>query len=201
MGIISVKLTDITAAPWRFSEDRAVPHETTRTYTRILENIVQSLQKDGQFAPIHIRPNHKLSEPISPVALARTVYEVVDGHIVVDAARQLGFTHIDAVVHHMLDDEKARLRYIHMNLNRCGQYGHYHVKVYRVMGAVSGVDAKAKAALLMSHTAWPPDRVVDYVELDERSDNWQRFMFVPKSEGDQLDIYADVEPAPVPNNQ
>jgi ParB-like nuclease domain len=67
---IRVLLKDVKAAPWRFSEDLALRHQATRYYTSIQKNIVHSLESDGQFAPIHVRP------------LGTGGYEIVDGHIV-----------------------------------------------------------------------------------------------------------------------
>ena len=150
----SLELNDIVAAPWRFSEDHSLGHDVERPYTSALRNIITSLEEDGQLSPIHVRP---LGER----------YEVVDGHLVVDAARQLGLGALDCVVHHGLDDAAARLLYIHFNLNRAAQY---HVKIHRIFGQIKDVPT------LVKHVSWEPSRVQAYVDLDEQGENWQRFM-------------------------
>jgi hypothetical protein len=197
MDILKVKLADLRQSPWRFSEDPARGYATARNPTPILKNIVRSLAHDGQFAPIHVRP-------------LDGTYQIIDGHIVVDAARKLGWTELDALVHEGLDDENAYLRYVSMNLNRCGQYGHYHVKIYRTMRNVltpppqrpnatdevlAAERAQYRAMVLCNHMAWPQDRVLDYCELDEKSDNWQKFMYVPKdTDTGDTDIFGEDEP-------
>jgi ParB-like nuclease domain len=199
MGIIKVKVEDLKQAPWRFSEEGIRAPHSNRKLTPILENIVRSLINDGQFAPIHVRP------------LDDGVYQIIDGHIVVDAARKLGWTELDAVIHDGLTDEKAYLRYVHLNLNRCGQYGHYHVAIYRSMNRVSTPPpqnpkaseevladerAKCRAKVLYKHMAWPQDRILDYCELEERGHNWQKWMYVPKDD-DDTSIVGDGDP-PIP---
>jgi hypothetical protein len=167
--IIKVKAKELKQAPWRFSENRALAHGRTRYFTRILENIVKSLTTAGQLSPIHVR------------AIPEG-YEIVDGHIVVDAAVQAGLSELEAIVHENLTDEEARLLYIHFNLNRCGQYSHYHVKIHRVFGEVAGADAKEKAQAISDHCNWPSTRILDYVELSERDENWRRFMYSTDSD-------------------
>jgi ParB-like nuclease family protein len=195
LEILKVKLADLKQAPWRFSDDRSRGIAGKRKRVPILENIVRSLIDDGQFGPIHVRP-------------LDGSYEIIDGHIVVDAARKLGWTELDAVVHEGLDDEKAYLRYVHMNLNRCGQYGHYHVKIYRTVRNIippppinpnagelelDAERAQYRAKVLYNHMSWPQDRVLDYCELQERDHNWQKWMYFPKDTDDK-DPFADDEP-------
>jgi hypothetical protein len=172
-----ISLDKVKPAPWRFSENRAQPYREFRQSTPILDNIIRSLEKDGQFAPIHVRPMPELT------------WEILDGHIVVDAARQLGLKELDAIVHADLNDEAARLRYFHFNLNRCGQYGHYHVKIHRVFADMHGDTATDKAAIIVNHVSWPGSRVRDYVELDEQGANWQKFMLEPdRDEEDEAHV-------------
>ncbi|MGB7729916.1 MAG: ParB N-terminal domain-containing protein [Candidatus Acidiferrum sp.] len=182
--LIKVRLTDLMPAPWRFSEDLARAHQKTRHYSPIQRNIVRSLQTDGQFAPIQVRP------------VGNGKFEIVDGHIVADAARELGWAELDAISHELTDDE-ARLRYIHINLNRCGQYGHYHVKIHRVFGKVPADSNEQKANLIHQHVSWPADRVLDYVELSEKDENWMLFA-VPRKAGEeeQMDFFNEIPEVP-----
>jgi hypothetical protein len=150
----TAELESIVAAPWRFTEDHSLDHDFERPYTSALRNILTSLEEDGQLSPIHVRPLGEL-------------YQIVDGHVVVDAARQLGFRTLNCMVHHDLDDDGARLLYIHFNLNRAAQY---HVKIHRIFGQIKDVPT------LLKHVSWDPQRVQDYVDLDESGENWKRFM-------------------------
>jgi len=150
----TVELESIVAAQWRFTEDQSLDHEVERPYTVALRNICLSLEEHDQLSPIHVRP---LGER----------YEVVDGHVVVDAARKLGFRNMNCVVHHDLDDDAARLLYIHFNLNRAGQY---HVKIHRIFSQIKDVPT------LLKHVSWEPEQVQDYVDLDENGENWKYFM-------------------------
>jgi hypothetical protein len=178
MNLHKVSLAALKSAPWRFSENRAIPHDTRREYTPILENIIHSLEQNGQIAPIHVR-SLSTGKPATDAVLP--VYEILDGHIVVDAARQIGMTELWALIHNdITTDEEARLRYIHFNLNRCGQYGHYHVKIFRTFGKVDGDTPSKKAGLLRTITSWPNERLVAYTELSEHDTNWKKFMFLPK---------------------
>jgi hypothetical protein len=187
--LITIELQYITPAPWRFSENRLPFHGSTRFYSPIQHNIEVSLQRDGQIAPIHVQ---------SPRG---RVFEIVDGHIVYDAAKKLGLKTLVAIDHGTLTPEQAMLRYILLNLNRCGQYGHYHVKIHRVLAQLfTGLDAEQRTAKLEEYMSWPHDRIKDYVELSERDANWEKFMFVPKNEG-QPGFLDDNELEPVPDSQ
>ncbi len=188
MKIERIPLKNLSQAPWRFSENMAYRHNELRFYSPIQHNVELSLKREGQVAPIHVR---MLGGPGS--------YEIVDGHIVVDAARKLGWTEIDAVIHD-LGVQEAMLRYILLNLNRCGQYGHYHVKIHRVFKQLwpelTVEDEKigkneAKITRLKECLSWPEKRVRDYLELSERDENWQKFMFVPGDEDMQTSFLDD----------
>lgn len=177
MRIENILLSNLRSAPWRFSENRVLAHGVgptpQRYFVPIQENIQLSLQREGQFAPIHVRPLGQLCG----------VYEIVDGHIVVDAAKTIGMTSLFAVVHEGLDGKSALLRYILMNLNRCGQYGHYHVKIHRMFKLCwQEMTKEQRSVALRAFVAWPPDRIDDYVELGEQDENWQKFMFIPRDE-------------------
>jgi ParB-like chromosome segregation protein Spo0J len=125
MNLVKIPLADVKSAPWRFSEDHDLGHHSVRRYTPIQENIVRSLKTVGQLREIHVRPIG---------ASVPQQYEILDGHIVVDAARQLGLKELYAAIHANLNDEAALEWYIHINLNRCGQYGHNHAKLRRRRG-------------------------------------------------------------------
>ena len=183
----TIRLDKIVAAPWRFSEELSIGHEAKRSYTPIQRNIVESLAAYGQLAPIHVR------------AISPDKYEICDGHIVVDAARQLQLEALKAVVHEGLSDERARLLYIHFNLNRCGFYGHYHVKIMRVFGSVPSVTLRERTETIAKHVAFPMDRVDAYVSLADRSDpqsqrNWKMFMCVPWAE--KKDVFGGEDEVP-----
>ncbi|VVB51669.1 Uncharacterised protein [uncultured archaeon] len=182
MELKTIELKHLAAASWRFSEDLSLNHSELRFYSPIQHNIEVSLKRDGQIAPIHVR------------LVADLMYEVVDGHIVLDAAKKLGLTSLLVIDHGTLDDTEALLRYITLNLNRCGQYGHYHVKIHRTLGLLwPDVDTATRAARLGEYMSWPAERIQDYVELAERDDNWQKFMFVPKDDGEQSGFFAGEE--------
>ena len=182
MLIRTIRLDKIVAAPWRFSEDLSIGHESQRSYTPIQRNIVESLTADGQTSPIHVRP------------ISQDKYEILDGHIVVDAAGQLHWEAIEAVVHEGLSDEGAKLLYIHFNLNRCGFYGHCHVKMMHAFGQVSSVCLRERAEIVAKHVAFSMDEIMEYVELQDRSNPqspqyWQKFNYSPG--GDTKDVFAD----------
>jgi hypothetical protein len=190
LNLKTIELEYITPAPWRFSENKKFNHGTTRFYSPIQHNIEVSLMRDGQFAPIHVW---------SPEG---RVFEMIDGHIVMDAARTVGLKTLVAIDHGTIGTEQAMLRYIMLNLNRCGQYGHYHVKIHRVFGQLwPGTDTATKTARLAEYLSWPVDRVQDYVELSERDTNWEKFMFIPKDDGEQTGFFDSTEPAPAPDYQ
>lgn len=175
MQIEFIEFNRLTPAPWRFSENINLSHGVGRTpqrfFSPIQHNIALSLKREGQIAPIHVRHVDGLD------------YQTLDGHIVVEAAKQIGLDGLNAIVHRGLTDQDAMLRYILMNLNRCGQYGHYHVKIHRTFKKLwPGLSKEQKTELLCTYLSWPPDRVADYVELSEQDDNWQKFMFVPADE-------------------
>lgn len=165
----TVKLSTLQQSPWRFSENPANMQSDGRKYTRAQHNIAQSLLEHGQLSPIHIR---MLGGP--------GAYEIVDGHVVVAASRQIGLLELQAIVHDITADE-ARLLYIHFNLNRADQY---HVKIMRVFKGIVG-DTDARIATLKRHVIWPESRIRDYIEISERGENWQKFMFVCKDEQDE----------------
>ena len=111
-------------------------------------------------------------------------------------ARDLGWETLEAVFHGDLSDEDARLRYIYLNLNRCGQYGHYHVKIRRVFEDVMKQDKSVeltpdaaskyvgrKVDLLHNLVSWPEDKVRDYVELSEHDKAWRYFANKEPDEG------------------
>ncbi len=161
MKFITVKLDNLTPARWRFSE----PGETP-----IFKNIARSLETHGQLAPIHVRRLDNKS----------CLYEIVDGHIVVEVARTLGWKELEAVVHEDLNDGDALLRYVHLNQNRGSeQYGHDHVKMHRVFNSAPAPSSEEKKDLIAQHPSWPLDRILNYILTDENSKNWAKFMYPP----------------------
>ena len=62
-----------------------------------VEEIMESFEKDGQWNPIIVRPNHG----------GNPEYQVVSGAHRLEAAKQLGWSEIDAMVKD-LGDEDAR---------------------------------------------------------------------------------------------
>jgi hypothetical protein len=156
----TVSLETVVAAPWRTSVDVAFQgYNPMRDQREAFDNIVASLEHDGQLSPIHVR------------LVGADTYEIVDGHLVVDAARQLGMKTLEAIVHN-LGDDAARLLHIHFNLNRAFQY---HVKIMRLFKTVPG-DNETKVATLQKCVGWPKSRISDYVSIDENGENWKYFM-------------------------
>jgi hypothetical protein len=162
----SVALDKIVGAPWRISEDLSIGHEVEWPYTAANRNILRSLTEDGQLSPIHVRP------------FGDGLYQVVDGHLVVDAARKLGLKELDCVIHPDLDDNSAMLRYFHLNLNRI-EVERDHVRIQKLFdecGPSLSVDERVE--LLEKHCSWKPKRVRDYVEIHERGKTWRNFTYV-----------------------
>lgn len=153
---------ELVPATWRFSE---------RGYTPISQNIKNSLQRDGQLAPIHTRwIQHERYE-------MGGYYEIIDGHIVAEMAMEIGLRVVDIAYHLNVTDEQAKLMYIHFNQNRGSeQYGHDHIEIHRTYGSVEAESNTARALLIQNHTSWPKDRIQDYVDIDENSRNWKLFM-------------------------
>lgn len=187
LKIENVRLDQLKQAKWRFSENLALRtgDRDERDYTAAMQNIALHLKQWGQVSPIHVRHLDE-SDPRTGDAL----FEIVDGHVVVDAARQLKWKNIEVIVHPISENE-ARLLYVHFNLNRAD---HYHVKIMRVFKQVVG-DTDQKVATLKQHVAWPEDRIRDYVEIAERDDNWQRFMFISTDDGnkDQVSCFDTLD--------
>jgi len=123
---------------------------------REIENVAASLKKYGQLRPILVRP------------LGDGLYEIIDGHVVVDAAHKAGFKELSCVVHN-LDAKDALLVYIHLKLNRTVKN---HVEIRKVFQQVGD------AELLANVTSWPKERIRDYIELADRDLNWREFKYV-----------------------
>jgi|SRR5580658_5315895 hypothetical protein len=145
MKLESVKLCNLTTAPWRLSDERPCTQE--------VDNVKHSLDTYGQLRPILVRP------------LDNGQYQIIDGHVVADAARKIGKEEIYCVVHTLSEDE-ARLIYIHLKLNRTVRN---HVQIRRVFKQVNDV------ALLHRITSWPEERIRTYLALADRDPVWDKF--------------------------
>jgi hypothetical protein len=170
MEFATVELDRLVDAPWRTSEDPE--HEKNirvrdrhRTY-RAQQNIVKSLQEHGQLKHIHVRP------------LDDGEYQILDGHVVVAAARQAGLQSLAAVVHRGLSESEAQKRYYHLNLNLAGNV---HVKFMgglALLYPTNGFEERAAAeAELCALTTMEQKRLERWLALNERSKTWRKFEY------------------------
>jgi hypothetical protein len=108
-----IELDRLVDAPWRLSEnpadrDKLRPsHANERAFTRVQSNIAASLRQFGQLSPIHVRPLE-----------GSAGYQILDGHVVVAAAREVGIPALTVVVHRGLTDRQAQLRYLQLKFCR-----------------------------------------------------------------------------------
>jgi hypothetical protein len=166
----AISLDNLVEAPWRFTAADYRQYCRRPRVNRYSEdeaakaNILASLKKDGQLAPIHVRP------------LEGTQYQILDGHVVVECARKAGFQVLEAVVHPGLSDTDAHKRYLYFNLNRAR---HYHVKLMRDLKVLfpsnSAEELAAAVAELCKVLSFSPDQAEAYLSLDERGRNWRKW--------------------------
>jgi ParB family transcriptional regulator, chromosome partitioning protein len=152
MQLKTVKLSNLRAAPWRLTDEK--PCQETK-------NVVASLDQHGQLRPILVRQ------------LSGDHYQIIDGHVVVDAARKLGIPELDCVVHEV-DEQKALLIYLHLKLNRTVVS---HVKIRDAFKQVGDVEKIHQAI------CWPKARITAYLELSDRDGEWMKFGYVPNDDG------------------
>jgi ParB family transcriptional regulator, chromosome partitioning protein len=136
MQLQTVKLSNLRAAPWRISDER--PCQETK-------NVVRSLKKYGQLRPIIVRH------------LGAEDYQIIDGHVVVDAGREAGLEELSCVVQ-QLKDEDAALLYLHLKLNRTVRN---QIKIREAFKFVGDLEKISQAI------CWPKERVSDYLKLAE----------------------------------
>src|ERR1700694_4123106 len=103
MQLKAVKISNLEGAPWRLTDEKPC---------RETKNVVASLNQRRQLRPILVRP------------LDGDRYQIIEGHVVVDAAREAGWMELDCIVHEV-DEPEALLIYLHLKLNRTGEN---HVK-------------------------------------------------------------------------
>jgi hypothetical protein len=141
MELQTIKLSNLKSAPWRVTDEH--PCQETN-------NVVRSLKRYGQLRPIIVRP------------LSSGDYEIIDGHVVVDAARQACLEELSCVVHN-LGDKEAALIYLHMKLNRTVRS---NIKVRQAFLFVGDADKISEAI------CWPKERVLDYLNLARQDEAW-----------------------------
>jgi hypothetical protein len=82
-------------------------------------------------------------------------YQILDGHVVVECAKQAGFKFLGAVVHAGLSDADAHKRYIYFNMTGASRY---HVKMMRDFQALypraTKEERDAAVAELQTLTSW-----------------------------------------------
>jgi hypothetical protein len=183
LKFLTIDLDQLVEAPWRFTADpeyvhyarpRVDHHPDCESAQR---NIQVSLEKDGQLSPIHVRPLE-----------GTTQYQILDGHVVVECARNAGLQVLEAVVHLGLSDEDAHKRYLFFNLNRARQY---RVKMMRDLKALfparNANEVAAAVGELCKVLNLDPGTVEDYLTLDERDPRWRKwavagYFNIPKGE-------------------
>jgi ParB-like chromosome segregation protein Spo0J len=153
MELTTVKLSRLKAAPWRLSDKGPDTRETV--------NVVHSLKKYGQLRPILVR------------LAADGFYQIIDGHVVAEAAKAAGLDELSCIVHD-LGDDAARRVYIHLKLNRTVKN---HVEIRKLLAQIGDVELIAEAI------SWPVDRIRDYIELSDRDLNWREFKYVVNDKG------------------
>jgi ParB family chromosome partitioning protein len=149
----TLKISNLESAPWRLTSK-----DTTCRETR---NVVSSLKGHQQLRPILVRP------------LGADRFQIIEGHVVVDAAREAGIEELDCIVHD-LDEEQALLIYLHLKLNRTVEN---HVKVGEAFKRVGDVEKIHQA------TCWKRERIRAYIETRECDENWWEFRHLPKDDG------------------
>jgi hypothetical protein len=145
LNCITVSLDQLAEAPWRFTGDLANDRSLDKRRNECAhKNIQASLEKHGQLSPIHIRP-----------LVGTSGYQILDGHVVVECAKQAGFKFLGAVVHAGLSDADAHKRYIYFNMTGASRY---HVKMMRDFQALypraTKEERDAAVAELQTLTSW-----------------------------------------------
>jgi ParB-like chromosome segregation protein Spo0J len=163
MQFKTLNIASLEAAPWRLSNEKSC---------RETENVVASLKQRGQLRPILVRP------------LGNDRYQIIEGHVVVGAAREAGLQQLDCVVREA-DEQEALLIYLHLKLNRTVEN---HVKIRQAFR--KALDLGADIGKLESATCWPRDRIVDYLHTRDRDETWMKFGYVPDDDGtDEMPVY------------
>ena len=157
MNLKPVKLSNLKPGPWRLTDERPDAQETAK--------VVYSLTEYQQLRPILVRPFGPVDDG---------VYQIIEGHVVADAAKLAGLDELWCVVRD-LDDEAARSVYIHLKLNRTVKS---HVEIRKLFARIGDVEEIAK------RVTWPVDRIRDYIELADRDSNWRDFPYVPNDRGE-----------------
>jgi ParB-like chromosome segregation protein Spo0J len=158
----TVKITSLEAAPWRLTNEKLC---------RETKNVVSSLKQRGQLRPILVRPIDNR-------------YQVIEGHVVLDAAREAGFEELTCVVHEV-DEQEALLLYLHLKLNRTVEN---HVKIREAFSKALKLGANIEK--LEQATCWPRDRITDYLHTSDYDENWMKFGRVPNDDGtDDMPVY------------
>jgi ParB-like chromosome segregation protein Spo0J len=152
MKLEKLKLSNLKPAPWRITDDRPCP-ETS--------NVVTSLKKYGQLRPILVRP------------LGGEDYQIIDGHVVVDAAKKVPALgeQLFCVIRD-LDEQQAILTYLHLKLNRTVKN---HIKIRHAFERLRELnDGKTQQCLeeLRQAIAWPKQRIEAYLKLSEQDLRW-----------------------------
>jgi hypothetical protein len=171
LNYVTVTLDQLEDAPWRCSEDpddaQKMRPSRMRKFSRTQQNIVRSLQKDGQLRPIHVRPLEGTGR-----------YQIVDGHVVVAAARQLGLQSLVAVLHIDLSDIEAQKRYIYFNFNQGGRNYVTLIRSFKTLYETSGLEERAVAVAELSElTSLPVKDLRHHIGTNEREKNWRDFDF------------------------
>jgi hypothetical protein len=171
INYITVALDQLVDGPWRLTEkpedNQKLRPSRQRQEFRAQENIAKSLQKVGQLSPIHIRPVEITSK-----------YQILNGHVVVAAARQVGLQSLVAILHLGLTDGEAHMRYLHFNFNHCEQFHGKFLRDLKKLYDTNGADERAEAAAeLRELTPWDLKSIAHYILVNEHSKTWRQFKF------------------------
>jgi hypothetical protein len=152
MEMTKLKLCNLKRAPWRITDDGPCT-ETT--------NVVESLTRHGQLRPILVRP------------LEFPDYQIIDGHVVVDAARKVPALREELFcVVHNVDERQALVLYLHLKLNRTVKN---HIKIRQAFERFRELnDEKTHKCVeeLQQAIAWPKERIEAYLQLSESDLRW-----------------------------
>jgi hypothetical protein len=172
LNYITIALDQLVDGPWRLSESleenqKVRPSCRKKDELRGQTNIAKSLRRYGQLSPVHIRSLESASQ-----------YQILHGHVVVAAAREVGLQSLVAVIHLGLTDRQAHLRYLHLNFNNCEQF---HVKLMRDLKKLydtNGADERAEAAAELTElTSWRLRKLRGLLLTNEHMKTWRQFKF------------------------
>jgi hypothetical protein len=146
-------VADLLAAPWRWT---GFP---SRFEDRSRDVLSRGLLAQGQLNPIHVYPSPE----------EHNKYRIIDGHMVVECARQVGLADLEAEIYHEIDETTAKLLYVRFNLVRAEMN---HAAIAAVLRELA--DELGGWPAIAKEMSWDPDEVESYVRLGQF--DWEEFL-------------------------